>query len=107
MGSQRIDVARSMTQVVLAPLALMVLFGLVLSWQMQRLPEVRQLVDRANKIISQARQVQRAHYAASAELRGYLLTRGRLFKESYESRRDSLDGEVAELAGLVQGNPQQ
>lgn len=96
-----------MTQIVLAPLALMVLFGLVLSWQMQRLPEVRQLVDRANKIISQARQVQRAHYAASAELRGYLLTRGQLFKESYESQRDSLEGEIADLAELVRGNPQQ
>ncbi len=104
---KRVDIARSLTQVILAPLALMILFGVLLSWQLQRLPEVRRLVDHTNAVISQIRQTQRAHFAASAELRGYLLTRSDSFKEDYERRKARLSDAVNQLLSLTTDNPQQ
>jgi signal transduction histidine kinase/CheY-like chemotaxis protein/CHASE3 domain sensor protein len=111
MDAQDVDSARNvplrrrLMLAVASPLVVLVLVGIVLALQVNRLSENARWLDYSSNVIAKGYELQKAIVDQETGLRGYLLTRNREFLEPYERARpmDTLE----ELEQLVQDNAQQ
>jgi signal transduction histidine kinase len=100
-----IDIRSMVLQAVILPLLTMALVAVWLGWQVARLSNATERVDRAELTIAQAGEVQKTILDQETGLRAFLLTEQRGFLDPYWQANP--DGAIDELEILVAGAPAQ